>query len=471
MMRSFKVCFPFFVFFIALTFFVKDNAFFWDTLLQASKHAHFFYENNFSALILPLELDAGHPPFFGVYLAFVWKIFGKSLVVSHFAMLPWLFGIVWQLYRFIRFYFFEKVIFLVLLVTLSNVTLLGQSSLVSPDVTLVFFFLFAANGIFYQKKWQIVIGTIGMSLLSIRGIVLIASLFVYQIYLLFLEKKPFNARELKSVFMSFIPVFLIAGAYYTFHFLETGWWVSTPNEGWITHRETISLSGFFKKIVVLTWRLLDYGLIAVWVLFADLIVKFLKKGERIKLKVKQLFGLPLIVLILFLPLFLFFNNPIAHRYLMPFMLTFTVAVSYVIFNEIENRKWRNLAVVFVLLIQISGNFWVYPKHIAQGWDSTLAHLPYYRLRSEMISYLDENDIPINAVGTEFPMIGSMEYLDLNTRKEGFHEKEIEKDLYILYSNVFNDFSDEELEKLVSDYIVQKEMSGGQVCMILYKKKN
>ena len=32
-------------------------------------------------------------------------------------------------------------------------------------------------------------------------------------------------------------------------------------------------------------------------------------------------------------------------------------------------------------------------------------------------------------------------------------------------------SDEELEKLESDYIVQKEMSGGQVCMILYKKKN
>ena len=470
-MRSLKICFPFLVFFFVLSFFVRSNAFFWDTVLQASKHAHFFYNNNFKSLILPLELDAGHPPFFGVYLAFIWKVFGKNLVVSHFAMLPWLFGIVWQLQRLIRFYFPEKLIFWVLLLTLSNVTLLGQSSLVSPDIVLLFFFLLSVNGIVYQKRWQIIIGTIGMSLLSIRGIVLVTSVFVYQLSLLRIEKQQINFNALKNSIANYIPAALIAGAYYLLHFLQTGWWISTPFEGWSVHRETISFLGFIKKTIVLNWRLLDYGLIGIWIVFIAILFRQWKSGKLNSQKIKKLFALPIIVLILFLPLFLLFNNPIAHRYLMPVSLTFTLAVSYLIFNNIESIKLRNLTFSFVLLIQFSGNFWVYPKQIAQGWDSTVAHLPYYNLRHEMILHLQKNEIPIESVGTEFPMIGAMKFLDLNDRKDGFHEKEIEKDLYILYSNVFNDFSDDELLKLETDFIIQKELHSGQVSMVFYKRKN
>ena len=50
------------------------------------------------------------------------------------------------------------------------------------------------------------------------------------------------------------------------------------------------------------------------------------------------------------------------------------------------------------------------------------------------------------------------------------EKDFEKDLYILYSNVFNNFNDEELAKLEKDFNIQKELHSGLVCMILYQRK-
>jgi len=104
MSKTLKNCLPFFLLFTIITIVVKDNGFFWDALLQASKYAQFYYENNFGQLLVSADLDAGHPPLFGIYLAGIWKIFGQSLVVSHFAMLPFLLGIVWQVYRLIDYF-------------------------------------------------------------------------------------------------------------------------------------------------------------------------------------------------------------------------------------------------------------------------------------------------------------------------------------------------------------------------------
>ena len=80
-----------------LVFLNKENGFFWDTIQLASGHGNFYYSTNFSQLLLPIELDSGHIPVFGIYIALVWKIFGKTLEASHFALLPFALGIVWQI--------------------------------------------------------------------------------------------------------------------------------------------------------------------------------------------------------------------------------------------------------------------------------------------------------------------------------------------------------------------------------------
>ena len=152
--RPYSICLPFFALAIALTWSVKDNFFFWDTIQLASQHAHFFYENNtFSTFLLPDEMDSGHPPTFGFYLAFMWKLFGKTLTVSHLSMLPFLIGIIWQSWQLA-----EKIVgdgwallFLLLLIVCPVVA--GQAVLVSPDVVLLFFFLMALNGIFKEINY------------------------------------------------------------------------------------------------------------------------------------------------------------------------------------------------------------------------------------------------------------------------------------------------------------------------------
>ncbi len=454
MSRALRDCLPFFLFFTLLTFFVKDNAFFWDATLQASKFAHFYYENNFQQLIVPAELDAGHPPLFGIYLALIWKVFGKSLAVAHFAMLPFLLGIVWQVYRLIN-YFIEKHHFTILLLVLSNTILLGHSVIVSPDIVFLFCYLLALNGVLYLKKWQIILGTIALGWLSIRGIFAVFSLFIIH---LSIDKK------IKALTV-FIPVFLTMLAYYGFHYIETGWWLSTPNTGWSHHRGIGGVNVIFKNIIILGWRLIDFGNIILCLLALFL---FLKARRALRIpRMRLLFSIPFIILICYAPALVLLKNPIAHRYLLPFYIVFALLVSVWLMQSPFKKKYISVAIVLVML---SGNFWVYPKKIAQGWDCTLAHLPYYGLVEEMIGYIDQQKIAYKTIGTEFPNIGARKYIDLGASDQGFKEKDMQKDAFIFYSNVYNDFSDEALKDLENNWKIEKALKRGQVCVILYKRK-
>ena len=85
---------PFWLIVTIVTWLVADHSFFWDTVQLASKHAHWYYENNFHYLFLPETINSGHPPLFGMYLAVCWQLLGKSLIVSHFSMLPFLLAII-----------------------------------------------------------------------------------------------------------------------------------------------------------------------------------------------------------------------------------------------------------------------------------------------------------------------------------------------------------------------------------------
>ncbi len=95
---------------IACTFAVNDfswqHPFFWDTLLT-STITQYYYDHGFGNLILPLTMDAGHPPLFYVYVTCFYKLLGKSLFAAHLSMLPFtILGIVSFLKRAIFLYDF-----------------------------------------------------------------------------------------------------------------------------------------------------------------------------------------------------------------------------------------------------------------------------------------------------------------------------------------------------------------------------
>jgi 4-amino-4-deoxy-L-arabinose transferase-like glycosyltransferase len=195
-LRGVLLCIPFWIYDIGLTWYVRNNAFFWDTVQLASKHGLFYYENDFSSLLLPDAIDSGHPPFFGMYIALCWKIFGKTLIVSHLSILPFLMGITWQALKFGEKILGEWQTFLFILLLKINPIMAGQSTLVSPDIPLAFFFLLALNSIFNQNNFKnnvlLSISILGLSMISMRGMMVAAALFIFQGYLLYFQKYPFK---------------------------------------------------------------------------------------------------------------------------------------------------------------------------------------------------------------------------------------------------------------------------------------
>ena len=117
----------------------------------------------------------------------------------------------------------------------------------------------------------------------------------------------------------------------------------------------------------------------------------------------------------------------------------------------------------------SGNFWVYPSGIAQGWDSTPAHWPHFALRKEVIQYLDQQEIPLKTVGTTFPEIGPLHWRDLNARQDGFSPLNLAQNEYVYYSSVMNDFSDEDRKLLFETWTPVLTLKKAGLSTILFKK--
>jgi len=445
--------------------------FFWDTITQSSKWAHWYYEGSFQQLLLPPELDAGHPPFFAIYLALLWTLFGKSLWISHLAVLPFTIGIVWQIARLARTFFPKSRHFWILLFVLSDATFLAQSTLVSSDLVLTFGLLLALNGVLEQKRGHIIFGSLLTGLVSIRGIFAIAALFLFIISRFYFNSSKTNRGAFKPDLLSLLPTALVLLLYYGWHYSQTDWLISTPEEAWSGHRTFVSLPEVFRNAGILGWRLLDFGRIGIWLaLLAGLVgvnFKTLLHDE----KIRDLVLFILSFLIAFAPAFLLISNPIAHRYLMPLYFIIALLAAYLLNAKYGHHRLLKWGMLLVILIQVSGHTWVYPRKIAQGWDASYAYLPYFKLREQMIQYIDSQAIPWEEVGTEFPNIGPMKYIDLNDEEAGFVAKDLDQQSYILYSNVFNDFSDEELDRLEKEWRVEQRFDKKGIEMVLYRKES
>ncbi len=471
--KQLGILIPFGIFYILLTWWVSGNSFFWDTIQLGSEHAHWYYENNFAHFWLPNHFDSGHFPVFGMYLAACWKIFGKSLIVSHWAMLPFLLGIVWQAYILVSHFFKGRNVYLVLIIFLTDTALLTQSVLISPDVVLVFFMLLASNAIFSRKRLLQIIAMIGLATVSMRGMMIVGALFVIN---LLYENNAFSAKKIvvsglrNSVF--YIPAAIATALFLGGHYLEKGWIGYHQDSPWAGSFETVDFVGFLRNIVILGFRLVDLGRLFLWIAFGVFIIIFIK-NKKINILFKRTEkGLPplllmtLIIVVFTTPVMLIHKHLIAHRYLLPVSLFFSLTVCNLVFNYLQNIKIKNALFALLLAGMISGNLWVYPEHIAKGWDSTLAHLPYYSLRNDMIAYIESKDIDFQDVGTCFPNRAMQKYTELNNDTRTFAELDFTTNKYILYSNIFNDFTDEQLLELKKLKVI-KQIAKGQVYMVLY----
>jgi hypothetical protein len=457
-------CFSFL--FAILTAIVSDHFFFWDTIVQASRSANWFYENHFSSILIPNSFDAGHPPLFGIYLAFVWSIFGKTLSVSHWAMFPFIAGIIYQTIKLIGRFTDKKNIIIILILVLADATFLSQSILVSPDIVILFTFLWALNSILEKRKFVLVIALILQSLCNTRGIILSFCLFTIDIFVI---KKLFSFRRLIKRIPLYLPAAILVIAYYTYHYIEKGWIISYAGSEYEGGRKMVDLWGVMKNIFVFSWRWGDFGRVFLWIAFLILSLRYFKRKNLFEKKQFILVNSLLLFITITFFSFVFLSNSIGHRYFLPGYFLFSILLSVWIFHIAQNTIYKYVLMSVLILGCISGNFWRYPEGIAMGWDSTLGHYPYYSLRDDVLNYLDRNKISYEKVGSDFPAIDPLSMTDLNNDQRRFSAKNFRDNDYILYSNVFNDFSNTEIDTLKQYWKVEKSFKKGIIEVILYKK--
>ena len=86
------------ILFLVLKFFTLENCFFWDNTAGYSMPASYLLENGFLSFVYPAQYVA-EPPLAHLYLALLWSLFGKSLLVAHLSITVFSLGEIWQVYR------------------------------------------------------------------------------------------------------------------------------------------------------------------------------------------------------------------------------------------------------------------------------------------------------------------------------------------------------------------------------------
>jgi hypothetical protein len=441
-------------------FYFKNLPFLGDFVQLSSQQAHFFFDKSSLDFLLNDEIDSGHVPGMGFILSVLWHILGRELWVGHMLILVSTIGIILQLHKLLK-TLLPDYVFLGLSLLLLDTTFLGQSSQVSPDLLVAFFFLLTLNGVLKQKSLLIAIGSVGLCFFSTRGAIYDFVLLIFYL-IIFLNK---TKKEDLIAFATGLSVFI---SYQLYHFFSKGWILYHENSPWVECFSKVDGFGFVRNIFVLVWRMCDNGRLATMFAFV-----FAFWGFRKKIFKNQIMILFIICFMIIVSPLLIHKNLLGHRYLLIlFWLVDIIVLSWVSnLNIIE--KYKVCLISFLILIQLSGNFWVYPDKIAQGWDASLAYLPYVNLQVKAENFLKTHNINKNEVVSETPFCKSGYFTYLNQDTTCFVKANGNlKRKYVLYSNLINTFSDEIIDSLRNKKIYQPIFVERflQVKMLVYQKR-
>lgn len=450
---------------LLITLLSADKFFFWDTISQISIPANWYYDNDFRYFFLPDNLATGHPTFIGMYVALLWKLFGKSLLVSHLAMFPFIFGILYQLDSYLKNSDEGKIIPLLILVfVLCDATLLSQMSMVTFDIPQIYFFLWSINSLINKKYRSLSISFCFLVLTSLRGSICGIGVIGFSILTDLRNTRRFSFKSM----VPFLPGLVALVLFLTIFFIEKQWIIhNVISNKWEQSARFVSFQGIMRNIGISAWRLIDYGRIGIWIILLFIIIISIRKKIIFGRFFSTTLSIALCQFVVLLPFVLFSGNPIGHRYFLPVIIFVTISVIYWI---LIYSKYKIFIYCVTSIIVLSGYFWIYPDTIAQGWDATPAHWSYYKARNEMLGYLRSKSIPPEKVGSFFPNLATFRLTDLNEDASAFKDADLEKDNFILFSNVYN-LSDDKIDDLFSDkkWIMEKSIKNSGVSVILFRR--
>jgi len=467
--NSYNICFALCSLFYLLLFFLSYQLpLFYDNILFSSKIPDHFYQNGFLSFPLPTNIDTGYGPLWSWYIALGWKILGKSLWVNHLLCLPLLITTAWFYLKVASYFLSNDNLWIATVLLLLEPTYLAQSTMASIDALVVMGFMGGLYSIIYNKKWLLVLLSILLAMTSVRGVVLVFVLFVNQLVFQYYQHQKIHTKLILPYLIpaSFFIIWILI------HYKQTGYLLVREDSPWATHHQLAGFKQMLNNLKYIVWMLLDFGRLFLHLPLFLLVIFIIWKRKSFHTKTKILLHWCIWPLLLLTIILCIRTNPILHRYFMVYFLLISI-LAVCFFTKHLKKKQFNFIFILVFVGLISGHFWIYPDRITQGWDASLAHLPYFKLRSEMMDYINQENINYNEVATGFPMYNSYYHTNLIKNKNQFnplHKRKLLESNYIIYTNVCNDFSVADMQLLNSEkFSLEKTMKAYGIKMQLYRR--
>ncbi len=446
----------------------SNSCFFWDTISIVSRQAHFLFSNHLSSYLYPVNFDNGDPQLLQSYIALCWLIFGKSILVAHLSMIPFLIGIIYFVLRTTKKLFENNTAYITTFLILIEPSIISQGIIMSQDILVILFSLIVLNGILEKKSTLISFGLLFLTLVSRRGIIISAG-FILSISIidLFIEKKKINWLLIKKYIRLFTPPTLSLLIYFLIRYYYFGWFFSHPESPWYSSSSFATFFKFIKNGLTIGRAFLDYGKFIWWVILAIIIVRFGIK-QAIDKYTNKLWIIFFSILIIILPATLLINNDFGGRYFIPHYIIISLIILKII-HQSFSPKIKNILFGLIFISIISGNFWVYPEKVSQSWDCSLVHLPYYKLREDVKMYFEKHEVNFSDVGFGYPNTAKLKFLEVNNDQRKFSNIEPGENKFIVYSNIQN-LDNKTIYKIKNEYILIQSFKQKGIFMDIYRAK-
>ena len=469
-----------------ITIISLNHCYFWDNIQQTSKEANWYYDTDFSNLLLPSFSDYSegktdisgtgyHPPLTGFITAGLWKIFGRNLQVSHVFIFLCSLILIFNTFKLFSKLFPNKPFGVFILLPLFDSSFLTQLAIASPDIILLTAFVTCLRAIIDDKKILLSGAYIFLCLVNARGFFAGALVFVFfLIYKIIYSKEKITVKLFMKKIFPFLPGIVLLFSFFVYYFLQRGWFFSDPGFQSNHYERPESLQQLIKNIVVYAFVLTENGKVFIWLFCFFLIYKIRKNTKKTVFTDREkpfLFLFISFLLMYFLLVILTQQGGIGSRYHMPSYFLLTVSV-FILLDKVQIK--RECGIIFLLtFFLLAGNFSVYfsSEKRAKTWDTTLGHLPFYELREKCFEYMDAGNIPYEKTSAGFCLYGNQRYIDLKSEYRYIYtdENSDEKE-YFLYSNISN-LSDELIDELYdkSKWNLLKDFRKGAVFISLYRR--
>ncbi len=369
--------------------------FHWDVMGWSVPAAEDIYDHG---IFIAKTGSNGHPPLFLSVLAVAWKIFGKTLLVSH--ALNILFGALGLtcLFFLANRLFGIKTALTATLLLMFNQTFFTQVGIVYLSIPLLFTAVLTVHAYVQRLNWLFLLSATSMLLVKETSLLVLGSILLYEVIVSFGRKEKLSAIFKRVGFLS-LPMIPLA-AWFLTHYLTAGY-IFLPGRVFMNQGSFISnFSHNFMKHFIYDSSIENFNR-ANWIIFIPLILYLViikKNNSRYE-------GLFLIIVVLNL-IFFTLTDDLPRYFLItfPFFILLGARAS-VFFTERARFKGRIFLLPAVITLYIGLSVMNYHGvRNTDGWrlESNMEYLDMVRLHSKVCRFLQIKHAE-SSILTYFPL--------------------------------------------------------------------